>query len=338
MPPYREKPLPERLRQEPVSVFPSREPASVRMHQGAHHTGAPVTLDRPGHTVLCRGPWIRLKDWSLVLHSQHIPHHFAQGLDGPWYLEVLDSRAEEAALQLRLYREENPDKPAYAPLPPLRWSAQPLWVLAIPVAFSYWQFSHPGAFQRAGIADADLIGQGEWWRAFTALTLHADTGHLASNLVSGFLVLALLSLRLPLTRLVPQLIGAAGLANMGVAWLIGSDFRSLGFSTFVFAALGALGTVEWRLLPAGEGLVLRRFAPWLGVLMLSVLLGLGENADILAHFFGLGAGLLAGFLPSRRRLQWGSPFTLADGTMALGCYGFFALVWLKALGRLPLWG
>ena len=35
-----------------------------------------------------------------------------------------------------------------------------------------------------GSASADLIWRGAWWRAITALTLHADLLHLAGNVVA----------------------------------------------------------------------------------------------------------------------------------------------------------
>ena len=37
----------------------------------------------------------------------------------------------------------------------------------------------------AGMSHAGLIREGEWWRAVTALGLHADSVHLAGNLVFG---------------------------------------------------------------------------------------------------------------------------------------------------------
>jgi hypothetical protein len=40
----------------------------------------------------------------------------------------------------------------------------------------------------AGAAQAGLIVDGEWWRTFTALGLHADLDRLASNLVVGSLL------------------------------------------------------------------------------------------------------------------------------------------------------
>ena len=330
LPPYQEKPIPEKFRVPAPPLV-----ASMRSYASAAHP-APAAPERPGHTVLGKGPYKTLRDWSLVLASQDIPHRFEQSPEGPWFIEVLDSRVENAAHQIRLYREENPDRQALAPLPALHWSPQPLWVLLIPAIGTFWQANHVPTFERAGIADAERILHGEWWRVFTALTLHGDSAHLASNLVSGFFVLALLAARLPLSRLVPQLVLASGLANLAVATLIRDDFRSLGFSTFVFAALGALGTMELRLKPADDPGILRRFAPWFGVFALAMLMGLGENSDIFAHFIGLAFGAVAGFVPRKRELQWGRPTGLVDVLIAGGVYAFFVLVWMRALGQLPL--
>ena len=329
LPPYRDKPLPAVFsqKQEAEGSPADRTPPAFRP---PHASPAPPPSPVPDHIVLARGAYKPLEEWCLVLDSQNIPYHFEQSQEGPWILQVPFALVEPASLQIRLYREENPEKPTHAPLPALRWSLQPLWVLLIPLIGTFWQFSTYGSLHSQGVAVAHRIVQGDWWRIFTALTLHADSGHLLSNLVSGYLVLALLAVRLPLTRMVPWLVFAAGIANLGVAWTVQSNFRSLGFSTFVFAALGALGTVEMRVKPPGFDGILRRLAPCIAVLALAMLMGLGHHSDILAHFYGLGAGLAVGFLPSKRQLQWGSPIDKRDGWILLSTYTFFVYVWLRA--------
>ena len=47
----------------------------------------------------------------------------------------------------------------------------------------------------AGMAKADLIRGGQWWRCVTALTLHSDVPHLAGNVFIGGII-GLLSGRL----------------------------------------------------------------------------------------------------------------------------------------------
>ena len=45
--------------------------------------------------------------------------------------------------------------------------------------------AEPTAWFRAGSASAELIVRGQWWRAVTALTLHADLLHLFGNAVAS---------------------------------------------------------------------------------------------------------------------------------------------------------
>src|SRR5574344_486194 len=191
--------------------------------------------------------------------------------------------------------------------------------------------SSPSAFFHSGIADADRILRGDWWRVFTALTLHGDALHLTSNLVAGFLILNLLALRIPLSRIALPLVAASGLANYGVPLTMRTDFRSLGFSRFVFAALGALSTIEFRLMPRSTHGLLRRFAPLFGAASLAVFLGLGEHADILAHFYGFLAGLLCGFVPRKKQLLWGTQPRAFDAVLWALYFGAFAVIWKIAL-------
>ena len=40
-------------------------------------------------------------------------------------------------------------------------------------------------WQNAGLLQAGLVSQGEWWRAVTALTLHSSFAHLVANSLFG---------------------------------------------------------------------------------------------------------------------------------------------------------
>jgi Uncharacterized membrane protein (homolog of Drosophila rhomboid) len=148
---------------------------------------------------------------------------------------------------------------------------------------------------------------GQWWRCITALTLHGDSRHLGGNLLTGYLVLSMMSYRISLAKVVPFLAVSSALANFCVAATVHTDFRSLGFSTFVFAAIGALSVMEFRLMPKESHGLLRRFAPLCGAASLATFVGIGEHADILAHLYGFIAGLLCGFIPSKKSLRWGGP-------------------------------
>jgi membrane associated rhomboid family serine protease len=178
-----------------------------------------------------------------------------------------------------------------------------------------------------GIADAGKILKGEWWRLFTAQTLHSSNYHLVSNLLTGFFVFSLISFKMPLARIAPFIVLAAASANLETAFLMG-NYRSLGFSSTVFAALGALATLEVRVLKREN--FGRRIVPWFAVFLLAVFLGIGDETskvDIPGHFFGLIMGAIAGFAPPKKWLRWGEPIGKLDVFIVLALYAFFAFVW-----------
>jgi membrane associated rhomboid family serine protease len=146
--------------------------------------------------------------------------------------------------------------------------------------------------------------RGEWWRPFTALFLHGDASHLASNLLGGLLAFAAVASTFGRRRGWLLLALAAVAGNIAVALAhTGEAYRSLGASTAIFAAVGlltgrAMGVVarhrrahRWRafFLPVATGLTV------LG------LQGAGDSGqvDVMAHVAGFIAGILFGFLPAR---------------------------------------
>jgi membrane associated rhomboid family serine protease len=149
-----------------------------------------------------------------------------------------------------------------------------------------------------GVLDAARVQAGELWLTVTALTLHADLPHLASNLLFGGVFLWLLS-QLVGSGLAFAATGAAGLlGNLLNAWAHPLPHRSIGASTAVFAALGLLVGCEFlRRGAAGAAQrSLRRFAPPILGLFLLGWLGTGgeegpARVDVLAHALGFLAGL-----------------------------------------------
>lgn len=286
--------------------------------------------------ILFTGSYKECLEYSLVLASQSIPSVYVQGEDGHWNLSVDSTQSAMASIQIQEYQHENSAIIPTLALPPLLLSAQPLWVLLIPFAITFVQFRDliPG-FSRHGMNDAQQTLHGEWWRTVTALTLHGDGPHLASNLISAYFVLSLLAGRIPLTRIVPQLFLASALANFCVALTVQNDFRSLGFSTFVFASLGTLATIEWRLLPKEKTVGLfKRAEPVISAGFLAVMMGLGEDSDILAHGYGFLVGLFTGLIPSLRTLQsQENRMGILDISALVSVYLGVALAWKLALSQ-----
>ena len=136
---------------------------------------------------------------------------------------------------------------------------------------------------------------------------------------------------MPTRRMAPFLAIASALANFCTVLTVQTDFRALGFSTFVFAAIGALAVIEFRLMPRETHGQLRRFAPLCGAASLAVFLGTGENADILGHAYGFIAGIFCGFIPKKKALRWGTPTTLTDLVWVAIYFAIFIAGWKFAL-------
>jgi len=184
------------------------------------------------------------------------------------------------------------------------------------------------AFER-GTLDGAGVQAGQWWRAWTALTLHLDAAHLAANLGAGcwFGYLASRQLGSGIAWLL-TLQGAA-MANLLEGLLGPEAHRAVGASTAVFTALGLLSAYAWRM---RQRLPLRwplRWAPLVGgVVLLGWLGSAGEDTDLVGHVAGFGVGVALGVLvalPAAQRTllrlpQWvAGSFALASLAIAWAC-------------------
>ena len=232
----------------------------------------------------------RAMDLSLVLEQEAIPHELRRVGDAHWALEIADPDAARAEAAVAAFERENPLKVRR----PQRVHPT-TGAVACGISFSlalvgmYLRTgpeSAGSAWFHRGSADAAAILRGEWWRAVTALTLHADAGHVAGNAVLGGLLLALLarSVGPGVASALMLLSGAAG--TVAAAGLIRHDFVSIGASTAVFGVLGALAA-----LPRESR---RVWMPVVGGLALLALLGTSKRADVAGHLCGFVSGVLAG--------------------------------------------
>lgn len=319
---------PRYMRKPPEGSTEAFTAASVQPAQAAEQPAEP---EYPETVQVSEGTFRQVRDDSLVLLSQGIEHRLVRSEEGPFQIFIVPEMESAAKTQLELYHKENPPKEENPPIP-LSFSLQPLWVLLAPILVTLLQFTDKINLHSEGVSDAAKVLKGEWWRSLTAQTLHGDARHLASNLLCGYIVMNMITFRIPLLRLVPFIAVAAAVANLCVSATVQTDFRSLGFSTFVFAAIGCLSVIEFRLMPKESHGMLRRFAPLCGAASLAVFLGLGENADILGHAYGFVAGLFCGFIPKKKSLRWGTPLSSADGVGLLMYYGLYLLAWKLALG------
>jgi membrane associated rhomboid family serine protease len=292
----------------------------------------PPVPEPPGRPVIARSARKEeILELSLVLASQGIKHWME--FDGEEFTLSMDEASLPLARELLdLYRSENEKfMEEESASRSLELHLAPMFYLAIPVAAYFWVGLKPwaGWIKGLGMADAARILEGEWWRLLTATTLHADHEHFLGNILSGYFIFNLLNHRIGMGTLMALATLGAGFTNWLVALAAGPDHRSLGFSTVVFCALGMLAAVETSLLPRRREKGLRQMAPLLAAFFIAVMVGLGENADVKAHFYGFGVGAALGFLP--RFLPKAISHPPWQFALIFLVYALYGMAWLVAL-------
>jgi rhomboid protease GluP len=285
---------------------------------------------------------------AFVLTAVGIPNqvHF----DG-WLYALTVEEPQYAAAVTHLARYASESRPPPPPPPPQRLYpllpalagcvvyALALLLIGYAVAGGVWRLD---AFE-LGAIDSGRVQMGEWWRAWTALTLHVDAAHLFANLGAGawFAYLAGRQLGSGNTWLLTVI--GAGTANLIESLLGPGNHHSVGASTAVFTVLGLMAAYTWRIryeLPQRWAL---RWGPLVAGALLLGWLGTGglsgtdrpevvaaSTTDIVAHasgfFVGTVLGAAAAVTALRKRLekvpQWAS---------GLAAAGVIAVAWSVAL-------
>jgi membrane associated rhomboid family serine protease len=273
------------------------------------------------------------EEWALVLAAAEIPHRLeATGAGWTVFVPAVDALRAQAALADSA--DEVSGGPPVAIVPPT--SASVSWAIGVAAGaglLAFFAVTGPADsdvpwFAR-GAASASRIAAGEWWRAATALTLHVDARHVASNAVATAVSLTAVVHRLgPGLGLGLTVLAGAG-ANLLAALQAGSHHEAVGASTATFGAIGILAGLQLLPRSSARG---TRARPWMVVvaaILLLAMLGAGQGSDVLGHALGLGCGMALGLASGvmlRRPLgsvtQWALVAT--TGVAIVGC-------WLLAL-------
>lgn len=321
-------------------------------------------------------------EWTLVLTAVGIPAQVLRGslmaVDQPGFsaaaqhggapgevavarrgrvgfaLCVPPEHASAAARTLAEYERESREGADERPVPPPVRGSGALGAVVglLLVGFERWTgFAEQTSDSRfdarwftVGVASAGRIRAGEWWRAVTAMTLHADVMHLAGNVVGSVIFVGAAGRWLGWGVAAWLMVLAACAANLATAYVKPVEHQSLGASTVTFAALGLLVGLQvvhrWR----GGGLARRRawlvgFGAGLGLM---AMLGMGQQSDVAAHAFSLGFGTLLGLAAGalmdgqrdgiprpdeRRPSRWAR---LVQPALALLVLGAVAAAWRRA--------
>ncbi len=244
----------------------------------------------------------RLHSWSYVLQALRLPHAMGGGRSQDIWVPLFLARL--AAKNLCEYEDEGGLAGRRVPPAdePLAWLA---CLVVLPVILCHLLRVLPalgGAALALGLpadpaAWPELFGCDnvrmrlfmEWSRAATALYVHADAGHLVANAAFTVLFARLLAGHVGWGLAAMLTIWSGTLGNVAAALLRSGFTLSIGFSTALFACVGALsGFVSLYSRP-------RAALPLAAGLAILALLGTeGENTDYLAHCAGLGCGMAAG--------------------------------------------
>jgi len=253
------------------------------------------------------------------------------GPDG-FAVEVPAHERDAAERALASFERENRTAPPPPEPPALDRHAfsHALLVTSALLASFAWTGPDGGLVGPYAAGDATAIRAGAWWRAFTALALHADAGHVLGNAIAGTVFFAGVFRSFGAGAGSALVLLAGGLGNAANAWLRTSPHTTIGASTAVFGALGVV---------VGERMLRRHASPsrrgaWIplgaGLALLAMLGTEGEHVDVWAHVCGLAAGialgLAAALVPARwlarRPVQW---------IAGAGAAALFALAWWLAV-------
>jgi rhomboid protease GluP len=223
-------------------------------------------------------------------------------LDGAWVIVVAAHDAPQARGEIAAWlaenrpRPEQPDRPASGQA---RAGVAAYVAIVVLVALAVGNYAFDRDWLAAGrIHGAAMLG-GEWWRALTALTLHADLEHLAANVLRRRVRLV----RRALPRLGCRL--AADPARRRLrqrGQRAGAGARGTGRSAprppcSRRSACSARWAGRAPRQPAGR---IYRWGPVIAAVALLAYTGAGgERTDIGAHIWGFAAGLGAGALAER---------------------------------------
>ena len=223
---------------------------------------------------------------------------------GQYALLAPPSEAPGIHREFALYESERSERQERVELPvfPAGIELALVWALSLLIVF-WWQGEDPSLADRFCNSSQALVEGGQWWRAFTSLFLHADAGHLLSNIGIGGIFCVMVAHTVGAWRGWALILAGGMLGNLVNAWARYPDhFTSLGASSATFAAVGVLTGVA--MVRAWRFHTVRELRPLMVPLLTGLIVlgwygtgGEGPEAgrvDVAGHIAGWTGGFLLG--------------------------------------------
>lgn len=282
-------------------------------------------------------------EWITVLSAAGLDYRLTRDADG-WRLHVPEAHVVAAESEIRAYeRERLPPAPRLVPDPTPNRDRRDLWMAFwcahVLLLFYLWLGPYDAGIPllAAASANAERIVAGEWWRAATALTLHAGWPHLLGNMLFLFLIGQTVFRALGRGVGLLLLVVAGFLGNLATAYSAAPPRVGVGASTLCFAALGIMSVLQsaeqYRRYRLWRAVWKRAWIPMAAGVALLGMLGTGPQSDLAAHAFGFVAGAALAAPLAVRASAWPS----AKGQWALTALAILipAASWLFAISSLP---
>jgi len=246
-------------------------------------------------------------EYALVVLAMGLECSVIESPGGQEGFEILVDQAHVDAVgqEFAAYASEQ-SQPIAAPLDTPAFSSGVgialIWMMTLLIAY-HFQCHDPEVTDRFSNSSRALFDQGQWWRPFTALFLHANLDHLLGNIAYGLVFFLLASHSLGPWKAWPLILGSGTIGNLLTAWIhYPSDYHSLGASTATFGALGILTGISsvtaWRLRSRHKPLLI--LIPATAGIILLGWLGSGEApTDVISHLLGFLTGGIFGGIAER---------------------------------------
>lgn len=241
-----------------------------------------------------------MMEYLAVLGAADIPTRVVPR-DRGYMIQVPTADAERAQKEIAAYDEESRHWPPAWATPGTDMEEISLISVVVAVAMVVWfgltgPYHHEVIWFAAGAADAKLVMQGEWWRLFTALTLHSDVGHVTSNAFCCALIGTMVCRRIGDGGAWLLIVASGAIGNLITDFLFQEGHVAVGASTAIFGAIGILAgmRVMEYLLHRGPIRFRGIGVPLVVVLAVFSLMGISPEADIMAHLMGAVAGFWVG--------------------------------------------